>query len=39
MNPVRACHSGLEIVGFEVLVNPFNRYFSGNKRDYAVSWS
>jgi hypothetical protein len=30
---------GLEIVGFEILVNRFNRYFGDSRRDYAVSWS
>ncbi len=29
----------LEIVGFEVLVNRYNRYFSNNKNDYKVNWS
>lgn len=29
----------LEIVGFEILVNRFNYYFSSNKHEYAVNWS
>src|SRR6185503_11095652 len=28
----------LEIVGFDILVNRYNRYFS-SKNDYKVSWS
>jgi len=30
---------GLEILGFQILVNRYNYYFSSNKQDYAVSWS
>ena len=38
--PVRAMSFQVpKSIGFEVLVNRFNRYFSSNKRDYAVSWS
>jgi hypothetical protein len=29
----------LEIVGFDILVNRYNRYFSNSRRDYAVSFS